>query len=350
MRHPRAFWLLFVLLAIAALAMVPLLRKTLSGEPQLIKVDNFLMGTLVETIAWDPHLGESRIKEAVLRSFDPMRMVDEAMSLTVAQSWVNKVNSSSGVAPVRVPGPVLQVIRAAQGVSKLSGGAFDITIGAVSALWHFGDTAGAGPPDAARIRDRLGLVDWSLITASATEGTVFLPVKGMRIDLGGIAKGYAVDLAAKALREAGLSNFIVNAGGDLYAAGRRRDGTSWRIGVRDPRATDRLLCTLFVSDRAVVTSGDYEQFFTYQGKRYHHILDPRTGYPCWRCKSATVIAPTAEFADALATAVFVMGPAKGLELVDQLDSVEAIVVDSQGAQHCSRGLSRYLPGGLWQSD
>jgi len=344
MRHAHSFWFLLVFVAIVPIILVSVLHENFADEPTVVKVDNFLLGTLVEIQAWAEQLDDSGLRSAFQRAFDEIHRVENEMSLNIEGSGVRRINESAGQAQVAVPASLISVLDSARRVSELSGGAFDVTIGAVYRLWDFASENGARPPDPDAIARNLQNVDYTRVELSATSGTVLMPTKGMRLDLGGLAKGYAIDVAAKALMDAGAHNFIVNAGGDMFVSGRRLNGERWRIGVRHPRRPGELMCTLFLEDCAVVTSGDYERFFEYNGKMYHHILDPTTGYPAEACQSVTVVAKGATVADALATAVFVMGPKRGLQLVDRLTEVEALIVDADGEHWHSEGFGQFLPG------
>ncbi|MBN1593928.1 MAG: FAD:protein FMN transferase [Candidatus Coatesbacteria bacterium] len=345
MQHERSFWFLLVIAAIAAIVLASLLLRDLSGEAPVFKVDNFMLGTLVEIQAWDSKLDEESIRNSIQRAFDSIRAVENAMSVNIEGSFVQKINESAGGPPVAVSDPVISVIEEANRISELSDGAFDITIGAICHLWDSSSETGSRAPAPDVIAEGLLNVDYSRIEVSATEGVVRLPETGMWIDLGGLAKGYAIDAAAAALRNSGLTNFIVNGGGDMAIAGVRPNGGKWRIGVRHPRKPGEQICTIGLSDLAVVTSGDYERFFEFNGKRYHHIMDPKTGYPANKCQSVTIVAKEAMLADALATAVFVMGPDAGLRLIDSMPGIEALIVDAEGHNSHSNGFRRFLLDG-----
>ena len=213
--------------------------------------------------------------------------------------------------------------------------AFDVTFASVGKLWDFK----ADPPtlpDGAQIEAALRSVGWQRVSVDVAARTVAMPA-GTRMGLGGIAKGYGVDRAMAVLLEHGIENGIVNAGGDLKALGRDGD-QAWTIGIKHPRDRERAIAAVPVSNVCLVTSGDYERFFELDGVRYHHILDPRTGRPATGCMSATVSAPDAAVADAVATAICVLGPELGLELVGKLPRIEAIVVGMDGEVQTSTGL------------
>ncbi len=344
MRHAHSFWFLLVFVAIASIVLVSILHEGFTDEPTVVKVDNLMLGTLVEIQAWAEQLDDSGLRRAIQEAFDEIRRVESEMSVNIDGSVIQRINESAGQTQVAAPASLISVLDSARQVSELSGGAFDVTIGAVYHLWDFASENSAKPPQPDAIARNLRNVDYTRVEVSATSGTVRLPMRGMRLDLGGLAKGYAIDVAARALVGAGVHNFIVNAGGDMFVSGRRLNGERWRIGVKHPRRPGELMYTLFLTDRAVVTSGDYERFFEYNGKRYHHVLDPTTGYPAEACQSVTVVAQEATVADALATAVFVMGPKRGLELVDLLTEVEALIVDADREQWHSKGFGQFLPG------
>jgi thiamine biosynthesis lipoprotein len=193
------------------------------------------------------------------------------------------------------------------------------------------------------VKAKLPLVGYRHVHLDAAAHTVFLDQPGTKISLGGIAKGYAVDKAAAVLERAGLASFFVQAGGDLYTRGKKADGTEWAAGVRDPRGPDgSFFALLRVSDHAFSTAGDYERSYIVDGKRYHHIIDPRTGYPATATRSVTIWAPTALVADEIDDAVFILGPEKGLALVESLDGVGAVIVDAHNKVWVSHRLEQSL--------
>ena len=188
------------------------------------------------------------------------------------------------------------------------------------------------------MREALARVDYRKLVLDPEKRTAFLAEAGMRIGLGAIAKGYAVDRAIEWLERDGFKNLSVNAGGDLAVRG-KKNGELWWIGIRDPRREDDFAAVLPVSNASVVTSGDYERFFMHDGKRYCHIIDTRTGFPASSCQSVTILAKPTYFADAFATAVFVLGPERGIALVESLPGVEAMIIDADGRTHLSQGLA-----------
>jgi thiamine biosynthesis lipoprotein len=236
------------------------------------------------------------------------------------------------------------VIARAIDISKKSKGLFDITVGAFQGLWKFDQNMDGTIPDAKDVAERLKLIGWKDIVLDKKKKTVRLKRKGMAITLGGIAKGYAVDRAVEVLRKAGFASFIVQVGGDLYVAG-KKDQKPWVVGIRDPRSSSRLdmFATAAVEDHSFSTSGDYERGFVLDGKRYHHILDPRTGFPADKSRSVTVMAKDAFTADAWSKVLFIEGAAQAMpEIVEKLPDFEAVFVDDQNQVSVSSGLKAGL--------
>jgi thiamine biosynthesis lipoprotein len=231
------------------------------------------------------------------------------------------------------------VIREALRASEMSGGAFDITFETLHGLWKFDQDLDPHPPSPAEVRAQLRYLGYKHVKLDAAERTVGLDESHVRIGLGGIAKGYAVDRASKVLLDAGLVSFYVQAGGDLYTHGVKPDGSAWQAGIRDPRGPEGdYFAVMPVSDRAFSTAGDYERTYVAGGKRYHHIIDPRTGYPATASRSVTIWAPTALLADEIDDGVFILGPEKGLALVESLEGVGAVIVDAQNRVWTSKRL------------
>ena len=296
------------------------------GEYTSIKESRIVMGTVVEITVAHP---DREIAQAAMEgAFSEFERIDHLLSGYEESSEVTRINREAPLAAVEVGEELLLLLEKSLEISRLSDGAFDVTIGPVMRLWNFDE--GGVVPSGEDIAAVLADVGFDKVKVNAERRTVRLLSAGAAIDMGGIGKGYAVDQAAARLREMGVDNAIIDAGGDLKLLGRKPGKDFWRIGVRHPRDAARLLVSLDLAETAVVTSGDYERFFVDGEKRYHHLLDPRTGYPASACQSVTVIAPDAVDADAYATAVFVLGPKKGLALLRSLPGVEGIVVDSDG--------------------
>lgn len=296
------------------------------GKYSTYKESRIVMGTVVEITV--THSEEALARRAMEKAFGELERLEGMLSSHLPGSEVSLVNSRAGGEEVKVSGELLSLLALAMEVSRGSGGAFDVTVGPLVELWQF-DTGGKVPPPE-ELEAVLRLVGFERVVLNRERGTVRLVSEGMKIDLGGIGKGYAVDSAARLLFEEGIENAIIDAGGDLRLLGHRPGKDFWRIGIRHPRDPARLLVSLDLAGRAVVTSGDYERFFMAGGKRYHHVLDPATGLPAELCQSVTVIAGDAASADAYATAAFVLGPERGLDLLRRLPGVEGIVVDREG--------------------
>ncbi len=263
-----------------------------------------------------------------------MRRIEDLMT-TWRDSPLTRLNDASGQGPQSVPRELAAIIGRARELHRATDEAFDVTFYAVGRLWDF-KAESPTLPDPAKLKAALPLVDASRIGIDPDSVTVDLP-EGMAIGLGGIAKGYGVDQAMRVLIKAGVKHALVNAGGDLKALG-EKDGAPWEIAVKHPRERERAMATLRLSNQCLVTSGDYERFFKLDGRIYHHILDPRTGMPADGCISATVVAHNAELADALATACVVLGPEKGVALIDRFARAEAILVGMDGEVVMTDGL------------
>jgi len=239
---------------------------------------------------------------------------------------------------VPASGEVSDALRTARQISEWTGGKFDVTFGALSDLWKFDHDQDNSIPDPAAIRARLPLIDYRQIEIDEAAGTVFLRRTGMRMHLGGIGKGYAVERAVKTMRAAGLRDFLIQAGGDLYAAG-LKEGRPWRLGINDPRGpAGRSFATLDLSDGTFSTSGDYARSFVKDGVRYHHIIDPATGQPARLCRSVTIVADSPLVADGLSTGVFLLGPEQGMALIERLPEVEGVIVTAKNEVLVSSGL------------
>lgn len=258
-------------------------------------------------------------------------------------SDVVRVNAAAGERDaVKVAPETMEVIVLALEMARRSEGAFDISYAAMRGLWKFDETPDRRVPPAAEIARRRRLIGWRDVVIDRAAGTVRLRRKGMRIGLGGIAKGYAVDRAAAVLRGRGLADFMVQAGGDLYVSG-SKGPAPWMVGVRDPRGGPAdVIARMPIRDHAFSTAGDYERSFILDGKRYHHIIDPKTGYPATASRGVTVLAPSAFLADALDDAIFILGPKKGLALCARFPGTAALVIDARNKVWMSPALEGKL--------
>ncbi len=294
-----------------------------SGKYEVERESRLALGTIVEiTVAAG---GGEQVRQAVEKAFAEFERIDGMLSTYREQSEISRLNRTGELA---MGAEAFDLVRQALQISALSGGAFDITVGPLVDLWGF-DEGGAVPREQ-DLGNALRLVGYEKVTLDPVSRTVRLALPGMKIDLGAIGKGHAVDRAAEILKEAGIENAIIDAGGDIRLLGHRPGKDFWRIGIRHPRDPGRLLVSLDLADRAVVTSGDYERFFIEGNTRYHHLLDPATGLPAGGCQSVTVIADGTTEADAYATAAFVMGAEAGIDFLRSLPGVEGIIVDGGG--------------------
>ncbi len=284
------------------------------------------MGSELQVSLWTAdEATASTAADAVFAEFDRL---ESLMSVWRDGSDIQRLNAAAGDRAVPVSPDVLAVLQAARQVSEWTNGKFDVTFGALSDLWRFDHDQDNRVPDMNEVRRRLPLIDYRALEIDERAGTARLARPGMRAHLGGIGKGYAIDQGVAILRRAGFRNFMIQSGGDLYAAG-LKDGKPWRVGVQDPRGpADRIVAAVDLSDGTFSTSGDYERFFIKDGRRYHHIIDPKSGLPAQGCRSVTILAPNATLADGLSTGVFLLGPVEGMALVNRLPGVDAVIVTS----------------------
>lgn len=298
------------------------------------KKSSLLMDTLVTiTVAAD---SEAQADSAIEAAFQEIRRLERLMSFWSEESEIAAIYGNAELRPVKVSSDTLDLIEKSLFISEKTGGAFDATVGPVIRLWDFKKKK---RPDKAMLEHALSLVDWRAMVVDRAASTAFLKKKGMSFDTGGILKGYAADKAVEALKRAGIKAGLVAVAGDIRGFG--ADGKGWRIGIRDPRPKegdkDGILATIELRDEAISTSGDYERFFIEEGVRYHHLLDPKTGYPAEGFMSVSVIAKEGVFADGFSTGIFVMGPGKGPKLLGEA-GLEAVTVDGEGKVYVSDGL------------
>jgi thiamine biosynthesis lipoprotein len=296
------------------------------------------MGTLVKITV--VARSEDVAQAAATAGFAEIRRLEELLSTWIPTSELSRVNASAGVMPVHVSPETLTVVQRAVQVAEMTDGGFNIAIGPAVDAWRV--TEGQRIPTESELDALSPLVDLQAVHADVREQTIFLGKAGMRIDVGGIGKGYAADQAVDALRRAGAIAGVVALSGDIKTFGRLPGGKMFPVGIQHPREDGAVLAWIDLQDEAISTAGDYERFFERDGVRYHHILDPRTLQPARSCQSVTVIAREGVWADGLDTGIFVMGPERGMELVEQLPDVEAIIVDQDGHLLVSSGLKHRI--------
>lgn len=299
------------------------------------------MGTFLHFKVAGPADRADEARQAIEQAKKAVEAFVETVSSWDPRSDTGRINANAGKEPVRIDPRLMQLLLHARGVSEMSGGAFDITFSPLGRLWLLQAEKPIIPTDHLIDQTR-DLVNYRDLIIDPQAGTALLRRPGMRIDLGAIAKGAAIDVAARSLKDSGFDNALIEAGGDFYAMGAKPAGP-WILGIRNPRGRQHeILGKVPLRDRAIATSGDYEKMVVVDGKRHHHILDPRTGRPADTCISVTVVAPDAETADALSTALFVMGPKDGMALCERLSDVEALFVDTDFNISRSSGFPKLL--------
>mgnify|MGYP001980017911 FL=1 len=320
MKKAGSFLMLLILFAVEVNAQQTL-KRTLK-----------LMGSRfdITVVAKDSTAANSDINMAVAE----ITRIEKRISSWDPNSETSLVNANAGIKPVKVSQELFDLIKRAIGISKLTDGAFDITYASMDKIWKF-DGSMTRMPAEEDIKSSVSKVGYQNIILNEAEHTVFLKLPGMKIGFGAIGKGYAADRAKDLLQSKGVIAGIINASGDMNTWGKQVNGEDWKVAITNPMDKNKAFALLPIKNEAVVTSGDYEKFVEFNGTRYAHIIDPRTGYPATGIISVTVFAPKAELADALATSVFVMGKEVGLNRINQLPKVECIIIDVEGNIHTS---------------
>ncbi|WP_289057653.1 FAD:protein FMN transferase [uncultured Flavobacterium sp.] len=296
-----------------------------------------LMGNsfTITVVAHNEKTGNENISLAI----EEIRRIEKLLTTYKEDSQTNLINENAGIRPVEVDLEVFNLIERSIGISKITQGAFDISYGSIDkSLWNF-DRAMTKLPDVQTAKKMVHLIDYRKIILDRENTTVFLREKGMRIGFGGIGKGYAAEMAKQVLLKRGVQSGIINASGDLSAWGLQPDGRKWTIGVADPDSPNAAFSYMEISDKAVATSGNYEKYITIDGKKYSHTIDPKTGLPIRGIKSVTIIASNAEFADAMATPIAVMGIRAGLFLIDQIPDLYCIIIDESNKIYTSKNIN-----------
>ena len=306
-------------------------------KPVKIQEIRPLMGTAVEMTLEGGD--EAHLRRAVNDAYREMTRLSDMMNHYDPRSVVSAINAAAGRQPVAVPPELMQVLKMARAVSERTHGAFDITVGSLTG-WRF-DPAHPEMPAPAQIRAQLPKVNFRDVILDETVGTTFLRQPGMRIDLGGIAKLYILDAGMQTLKRNGIEHAMLNGGGDVEVMGTIQ-GHPWRIGIRDPRAPEKLLAAVELTRGFVASSGDYERYFIRHGRRYHHILDPRTGYPTQGPHGVTLVADDLDRVNGLGAAIMVLGATAGRALIEQTPGLDGLIVDRDGSLWVSPGLEQRL--------
>ncbi len=292
--------------------------------------NHFEISVVAEDEAW----ATERINGCIAE----IQRIEKLLTTFNDESETSLINRNAGIAPVKVSAETFSLIERAIQISRLTQGAFDLSYGSVDKrLWNF-DTEMKALPDKETAKRMVRLINYRNIVLDSENSTVFLREAGMRIGFGGIGKGYAAEKARQVMKAMGVESGIVNASGDLTTWGFQPDGKPWTIGIANPNASHQLFSYLNVTDMAVATSGNYEKFVMINGKRYSHTIDPRTGLPVGGIKSVTIITPNAVVADAMATPVMIMGIKAGLDMINQMKDIEAIVIDDNNKVYPSANI------------
>ncbi|NAY90303.1 FAD:protein FMN transferase [Muricauda sp. JGD-17] len=294
-----------------------------------------LMGTRFEitVVAPNEEIGYINIDEAV----SEIERIEKMISSWDDDSETSQINKNAGLNPVKVSPELYGLIERSKKISEITDGAFDISYASMDKIWKFDGTMDKIPSEE-QIRSSVAKVGHENIILNPKEQTVFLMERDMRISFGAIGKGYAADMAKALLVSKQVKGGIINASGDLTTWGTKATGEKWLVGIANPLSKDKVFSWLPVVESSVATSGNYEKYLMFDGRKYSHIIDPRTGYPTSGINSVTIFAKQAELCDALATAVFIMGKDTGIHLVNQMDGVEVVVVDSENKIHRSSGI------------
>ncbi len=275
-------------------------------------------------------------------AIDEITRIEKLISSWDPASQTSEINRNAGIKPVKVDEELYNFIVRCIEISKLTEGAFDVSYASMDKLWKFDGSMTEMPSEEA-IKNSVSKIGYQNIILDPENFTVFLKLEGMKIGFGGIGKGYAADKAKNLLMKKGVSAGIINASGDMNTWGKQPNGELWKVAITNPLDKNKAFALLPLNENAVVTSGNYEKYVTFNGIRYTHIIDPRTGYPATGIISATVFAPKAELADALATSIFVMGKDVGIDFIDQLPQIECIIIDENGEIYTSKNIEIETP-------
>jgi thiamine biosynthesis lipoprotein len=305
-------------------------QKVVFNKSLLLMGNNFQISAVAENESWAHDRIDAAIRE--------IQRIEKLLTTFNEDSETNLINRNAGIKAVAVSRETYELIQRSIRISAVTQGAFDITYGSVDKrLWNF-DTHMQKLPDKETAKKMVRLINYRNIVLDPEKTTVFLKEEGMRIGFGGIGKGYAAERAKSVMRDMQVDSGIVNASGDLAAWGYQPDGTPWTIGIANPNSAGHIFSYMNITNMALATSGNYEKFIMIGGKKYSHTIDPRTGLPVMGIKSVTIISPNAELADAMATPVMIMGIKAGLDMIDQIKDIEAIIIDDYDKIHTSKNI------------
>jgi thiamine biosynthesis lipoprotein len=299
------------------------------------------MGTIIEITVSSSDVDETRIRETAEAAFHEIERLEALFSSYRNNSDISRINAAAGKRPVKVDPEVASVIERSLEIARISGGAFDPTVGVLGRIWNFSGDKKMEIPSRDEVGGLLELVSFEAINVDSENSTVKFDREGLQINLGGIAKGYIVGKAVEVLKKRGIKRGIVKAGGDMVVFD-TENGEPFKLGIQHPRDPSMIVGEISFSNKAVATSGDYERYMIKDGIWYHHILDPSTGFPARKSQAVTIVAEDPTITDALSTAVFVMGPKKGMALIESLDGAEGLIIDAMGSITISSGLKDIL--------
>lgn len=308
------------------------------APPAVVKRAQMHMGTLVSitAVASSQEIAQTSIEAG----FQEIKRLEQLLSTWIQTSELSRVNAAAGQQPVAVGPETLELVSRSLEMARLTEGGFNIAVGPAVEAWSVSERERI--PTQEELQALRPLVDWTTIEIDLQTRTIFLPTPGMRIDVGGIGKGYAADRAVDVMKKVGAQGGVVALSGDIKTFGDLPGMKGFPVGIRHPRQEGALIATVALKNEAVSTAGDYERYFERDGVRYHHILDPQSLEPARKCQSVTVIAGEGTVADGLDTGIFVLGPERGMDLVERLPGVEAVIVDAHGRVSVSSGLQSRL--------
>jgi len=287
----------------------------------------------ITVVCNDTTQGNGYINSAI----SEVKRIENEISDWIPSTPISQVNQNAGIKAVKVPVEVFELVERAIKISQLTSGAFDISYASMDKIWKFDGSMKEMPTEEA-IKKSVAKIGYKKIILDKEKQTIFLEETGMKLGLGGIGQGYIADKVQALLYSKGCKSGIINVSGDINAWGKQPDGKNWSVGIVNPLNKNKVFATFPLEDSSVETSGSYEKYVVFKGKRYSHIIDPRTGYPASGIVSVSVFAKKTEFADALATGIFVLGIDVGLDLINQLKGIGCIIVDEKGGVHVSKNI------------
>jgi thiamine biosynthesis lipoprotein len=328
----------YSLIVLTSLMLTALLSCSAQKE-SMYKKSMPLMDTIVSiTVVCE---SKEQAEKAMEQAFTAIDHISNLINFYSDTSELSAINRNAGISETKVSPETFGIIEEAIYVADTSEGSFDPTIGPIMRLWDFADKK---MPSVTEVRHALPLVNYRDIIMNRKTSTILLRKKGMMLDLGGIAKGYAADTAILSLIKKGMSSGLVSIAGDIRTFGLKPDKNPWTIGIKNPRQTgnrDEIIAKVRLIEKAISTSGDYERYFIAEGKRFHHLIDPKTGFPAATCRSVSVVTDKAVYTDAFSTAIFVLGPEQGMKLAKDL-GMDVLIIDSYGTMHSTDGLKGKL--------